>query len=165
MVTKNRLFWLFAATAVLVIAPPCFGSYGERPPTKTTRVMAINVSAPQQLSFSFGTAVSYPAPTFGHHIHGPDGRGVLFQVEPGLAGGKLGVGYAAFGGMAGVSAKVVALRTWWNPWLAQSNTTYVGVETSIFLMGFRLALGPLYSVTSNDHGSRWAFLGGIGIGF
>lgn len=161
---KTPFFWLLTVTSSLLIVSPCYGQYDELPPKKSTRVMSINIGAPQQLSFSLGTAISYPARTFEYGPEGVGGGALLFQIEPGLAGAKAGIGYGFFGGMAGGSAKIVALRTWWNPWLAQPDTTYIGLEASVSFL-FRLALGPLYCVTSNDHGSRWAFLGSIGVGF
>ena len=139
----------------------------DQPIIKSVAVYGGSISIPQIVSFSFGTIIAFPGESFRpDHYHGPWGRGILLQIEPGVAGGKLGIGYGRKEGTGGDAIKAVLLRTWGDPVLADENATYVGLEASVSVFALRLGLGPLYRVTDVDEDdSRWSSILGIGMGF
>ena len=125
----------------------------------------VRLSTPQIVSASAGVLIGEidapePPPPGTHLPHG-----MLLQVEPGLAGGKLSVGYAkgllpyAAGGL-----KLSALRTWGHPLVAKPRATYVGIEAeATFFVKF--SVGVMRRVGGNPASSRTMVTGGIGIGF
>jgi hypothetical protein len=125
----------------------------------------VRFSTPQIVSASAGVLIGQidapeppPPGTFLPH-------GLLLQIEPGLGGGKLSVGYAtgllpyAAGGL-----KLSALRTWGHPLVAKPHATYVGIEAeaSFFI---KLSVGVMRRVGGNPASSRTMLTGGIGLAF
>jgi len=150
----------------LLLESSAFPEESDHPVDKAMAVYALNISSPIIVSFSIGTIIAFPGESFKpDRHHGPWGRGLLLQIEPGVAGGKVGIGYADKSGMGGHGIKGVLLRTWGEPWLADENATYVGVEAFAHMGGFRLGVGPLYRITDAEDASRWSVILGIGMGF
>jgi hypothetical protein len=123
---------------------------------------ALNVEAgsPLWLSANLGLRVALGPP----HT----ARGLLLQVQPGVGGGALNVGFVpvsfyAQGTQAvafGVKARL--LRTWGSPWGTEPGRTYAGFEVGI-AVGVKLAAGLLWKVDSGPGDDRivtWS----IGIG-
>jgi hypothetical protein len=126
------------------------------------------LSTPQVVSGSAGfligpldappRAPDAPPPTKVYVPHG-----VLVQVEPGIGGGKMGLGYVK--GLPPVAAggiQAFYLRTWGQPLWTEKRRSYVGLEfDATFLL--KLSVGVMRSV---DDGPRdIAFTGGLGFGF
>jgi hypothetical protein len=125
----------------------------------------VRISTPQIVSASAGVLIGEidapeppPPGTFLPH-------GLLLQVEPGLAGGKLSAGYAS--GLlpyAAYGIKLSALRTWGHPLVARPRATYLGIEAeaSFFV---KFSVGVMQRVGGNPASSGTMVTGGIGIGF
>ena len=101
----------------------------------------------------------------------PRGDGVFVGVEPGLAGGKLNVGFSQRGFcrhfFESYAAKVTLLRTWNRPWLADQATTYLGAEMSAspgFLPNLVVNLGALRRVSAKRGTRDWVLTFGLGFG-
>ena len=96
--------------------------------------------------------------------HGEPGQhGLLIQVEPGLGGGKVGLGYAkGLLNVGGAGMKAFYMRTWGPTLWAQKNRGYVGVEADATLF-MKLSVGVMRTVGEGPRDT--AFTGGIGIGF
>jgi hypothetical protein len=118
-------------------------------------VYGFQITTPQKLSASVGTLVSLRA-------RGSD-DGLLLQIEPGLGGIKGALGYGARGALFGWSARVAGLRTWGDPWGADSDTTYVGPEATFSFFSLKVGLGALRQVSGDD--DDWLCTAGLGIGF
>ena len=90
-------------------------------------------------------------------------RGLLLQVEPGIGGGKVGIGFAkGLLNVGGAGVKAFYLRTWGQPIFVDRNRSYAGVEADATLV-LKLSVGVMRSI---DDGPRdTAFTGGIGFGF
>jgi hypothetical protein len=90
-------------------------------------------------------------------------RGLLVQAEPGVGGGKIGVGYAkGLPNVAAAGIKAFYLRTWGQPLFVDRNRNYVGIEGDATLF-MKLSLGVMRSV--GDGPRDIAVTGGVGIGF
>ena len=122
------------------------------------------LGGPQKLSANLGIRI--PA---GSQAARGYGRGVVFQVQPGLAGGSLNVGwmpvsFAAQGTQAiGAGLKARLLRTWGSPWGADPDRTYAGVEGAL-VIGVKASVGVLWRLGSGT-GRRTVVTWGVGIGF
>jgi hypothetical protein len=89
--------------------------------------------------------------------------GLFLQAEPGIGGGKVGLGFAK--GLPPVGAagiKAFVLRTWGQPLWGTKNRTYAGLEVD-FTLFMKLSLGVMRRVDRAPHDTR--LTGGIGIGF
>ena len=132
------------------------------------------LGGPQKLSANLGFRVATGTPE-----QRGIGRGFVFQVQPGLAGGSLNAGwmptsFAAQGTQAiGVGLKARLLRTWGSPWGADPRRTYAGVEAAA-VIGVKLSIGVLWRLGSAGGGSagagsaggrRSVLTWGAGIGF
>ena len=122
------------------------------------------VGGPQKLSANLGIRIpTGPAPARGY------GRGIVFQVQPGIAGGAVNVGcmpvsFAAHGTQAlGAGVKARLLRTWGSPWGADADRTYAGFEAAA-VIGVKASVGVLWKLGS-DTGRRTVVTWGVGIGF
>jgi len=105
-----------------------------------------------------------------------DFRGPFIELEPGLGGGKLSVGWSRVTGKTnrsgsflkaafiGTAYKVTVLRTWGDHGWVEGGRTYAGVELGLPVAQANLGLGLLYRVDSGD-GGRWMVIGGAGWGF
>jgi hypothetical protein len=145
--------------ATLLLAGPA--AYAGILPT-----WGVRASTPQIVSASGGLLIGEidPAePPADGTTHLP--HGLLLQVEPGLGGGKLSVGYAK--GLlpyAGFGLKLSALRTWGNPLWAEPHATYLGVEAdaSFFI---KLSLGLMKRVGGNRESRDVLVTAGVGLAF
>ncbi len=97
------------------------------------------------------------------------GRGFVFQVQPGVAGAALNVGWMPFAFAAqgtqaiGVGVKARLLRTWGSPWGADPDRTYAGVEAAA-VIGVKASVGVLWKISSGS-GRSTVVTWGVGIGF
>jgi hypothetical protein len=96
------------------------------------------------------------------------GHGLLLQVQPGIGGGAVNLGwvpvsFAAQGTQAiAVGVKARLLRTWGSPWGTEPGRTYGGFEIAA-AVGVKLSVGYLWKVDDgpgDDHVFTW----GVGIG-
>jgi hypothetical protein len=96
------------------------------------------------------------------------GHGLLFQVQPGIGGGALNLGwvpvsFAAQGTQAicvGVKARL--LHTWGSPWGTEPGRTYGGFEVAA-AVGVKLSVGVLWKLDSGV-GDDTIVTWGVGIG-
>lgn len=122
------------------------------------------LGGPQKLSANLGLRV--PA---GSEASRGYGSGVVFQVQPGIAGGSLNVGFVpvsfAAQGTQAISAGVKArlLRTWGSPWGADPDRTYAGLEAAV-VIGVKASVGVLWKLGS-EAGRRTVVTWGVGVGF
>ena len=105
-----------------------------------------------------------------------DFRGPFIELEPGLGGGKLSVGWSRVTGKTnrsgsflkaafiGAAYKVTVLRTWGDLGWVDGGRTYAGLELGLPVAQANLGLGLLYRVDGGD-GGRWMVIGGAGWGF
>jgi hypothetical protein len=105
-----------------------------------------------------------------------DFRGFFAELEPGLGGGKLSLGWARVGGYTnrsgsllragyiGTAYKLTLLRTWGNHGWVEGGRTYAGVELGVPVAQANVGIGLLYRVDGSDDG-RWMVTGGAGWGF
>ena len=105
-----------------------------------------------------------------------DFRGPFIELEPGLGGGKLSVGWSRVTGetnrsgsflkaaFIGAAYKVTVLRTWGDLGWVEGGRTYAGLEFGLPVAQANLGIGLLYRVDSGD-GGRWMVIGGAGWGF
>ncbi|MXW01942.1 MAG: hypothetical protein F4X59_13295 [Holophagales bacterium] len=105
-------------------------------------------------------------------------RGFVAQIEPGSAGGQLGIGYArviatpkprsAFlnNVYVGWSARAVLVRTWGASELDPARQTLAGFEGQFALPRLSFNLGVLRRISSAHEGAdRYVYTAGIGWGF
>jgi hypothetical protein len=124
----------------------------------------VEVGGPQKVSANLGLRVAA-----GSEQARGYGRGFVFQVQPGLAGGALNVGwmpvsFAAQGTQAiGFGVKARLLRTWGSPWGADADRTYAGVEAAA-VIGIKASVGVLWKLGSGE-GRRTVVTWGVGLGF
>jgi hypothetical protein len=105
-----------------------------------------------------------------------DHRGPFVEIEPGLGGGKLSVGWTRVTGSTtrsgslmraafiGAAYKATVLRTWGDNGWVEGGRTYAGFELGVPVAQANVGLGLLYRVDSGD-GGRWLITGGAGWGF
>jgi hypothetical protein len=105
-----------------------------------------------------------------------DLRGFFAEVEPGLGGGKLSLGWARVtgqtnrsgsllrAGFIGAAYKLTVLRTWGDRGWVEGGRTYAGVELGVPVAQANVGLGLLYRVDGGT-GGRWLVTGGAGWGF
>jgi len=105
-----------------------------------------------------------------------DFHGVFAELEPGLGGGKLSLGWARVTGetnrsgsfmkaaFIGAAYKLTVLRTWGDIGWVEGGRTYAGIEFGLPVARANLGIGLLYRVDSGD-GGRWLLTGGAGWGF
>lgn len=105
-------------------------------------------------------------------------RGFVAQIEPGSAGGQLGVGYARLVGVpkprsaflnnvyVGWSARAVLVRTWGDSELDPARQTLAGFEGQFSLPRVSFNLGVLRRISAAHEGAdRYVYTAGIGWGF
>jgi hypothetical protein len=105
-----------------------------------------------------------------------DFRGVFAELEPGLGGGKLSLGWARVtgttnrrgtllrAGYIGAAYKATVLRTWGDFGWVEAGRTYAGFEFGLPVAQANVGIGLLYRVDGGD-GGRWMVTGGAGWGF
>jgi hypothetical protein len=128
------------------------------------------LGSPQLVSLSGGVLIGQvdaPEPpadapkVVQERMHVPSG--LFLQVEPGVGGGKVALGFAK--GLPPVAAgglKAFYLRTWGQPLWVEKNRSYVGVELDATLF-MKLSIGVMRSI--DDGPADTAITGGIGVGF
>jgi len=106
-----------------------------------------------------------------------DLRGVFAQVEPGLAGGQLSVGWGRLIGDTGPTSRFLAnvhlaggvraslLRTWGDSPLGDEPQTLAGVEGELTITRVNFTVGLFRAVSGAGPHDDWVVTGGIGWGF
>ncbi len=136
------------------------GSILEWSPT-----VGVKVTAPQKLSVSIGFC---NIPWIG--LWGGD-TGMVFRLEPGLAGGKIHLGIRSAFSMVFIPITSVdicgsIMYTWNNPWNSLENDqTYAGVEMRGGFHFFILSAGIYRHISGVDTDHDWVFSCGAGLGF
>jgi hypothetical protein len=142
---------------------------------RTVRAMALRVSYPQVVSASIGWIfTSQPA---GYDCRTTcDHRGVFAQVEPGLGGGKLSLGWGRVIGeqnhrgvtlsrvFLAMGFKASLLRSWGADSQIPPDQTYLGPEYEFSVARVNMGLGALARI-DGDSGSGWIVTGYLGWGF
>jgi hypothetical protein len=105
-----------------------------------------------------------------------DYRGPFVEIEPGLGGGKLSLGWSRVTGRAnrtgsflkaafiGIAYKLSLLRTWGEDGWVPGDRTYAGFELGVPVARANLGIGLLYRVDDGD-GRKWTITGSVGWGF
>jgi hypothetical protein len=135
----------------------------------------LHLSYPQVVSASVAVMLSSQPKT--HDCRTPcDFRGPFIELEPGLGGGKLSVGWARVTGKTnrrgsfltaafiGAAYKLTILRTWGEYGWVPQNRTYAGFELGVPVAQANIGLGLLYRVDNGD-GRKWTITGSVGWGF
>jgi hypothetical protein len=103
-------------------------------------------------------------------------RGLLVQVEPGLAGGQIAAGYAVVVGETrstphlvravhvGYAFKGALLRTWGDE-VDPPDATWLGPEAEFTIVKVNFSLGAFRRISGRSDDDRWLVSGGIGWGF
>ena len=103
-------------------------------------------------------------------------RGPFVELEPGLGGGKLSLGWSRVTGttnrsgsflkaaFVGVAYKLTILRTWGDLGWVPKNRTYAGFELAVPIARANIGLGLLYRVDNGD-GKKWTITSSVGWGF
>jgi hypothetical protein len=104
-------------------------------------------------------------------------RGLLVQLEPGLGGGQLAVGYAVAVAETrttpwlvravhvGYAFKGALLRTWGDEGSDPPQATWLGVESEFTIVKVNFSLGAFRRVSGESAEDRWLVTAGIGWGF
>ena len=122
---------------------------GERPAVEP----ALNAEVGSPLCFSANLGIRVPLGASGY------GRGLLLQVQPGVGGGAVNIGFVPVSfygqGMQAIAFGVKArlLRTWGSPWGTEPGRTYAGFEVGVAL-GVKLAVGLMWKVDSGPRDDR-----------
>ena len=135
----------------------------------------LHLSYPQVVSASVAVMLSSQPKTY--DCRTPcDFRGPFIELEPGLGGGKLSVGWARVTGntnqsgsflraaFIGAAYKLTILRTWGEYGWLPKNRTYAGFELGVPVIQANFGLGLLYRVDGGD-GRKWTITGSVGWGF
>ena len=140
-------------------------------------ITRVRYSIPLEFSVGGGAVVarvpaSHDCATFCEY------RGFVAQLEPGSAGGQLGLGYARLIGThkprsaflnniyVGWSARAVLVRTWGDSGLDPDRQTLAGFEGQFALPRITFNLGVLRRISSAHEGAdRYVYTAGIGWGF
>ncbi|RKZ06583.1 hypothetical protein DRQ25_13595 [Candidatus Fermentibacteria bacterium] len=127
--------------------------------------VGLKVTTPQKISVSIGFS-SIPW----NSLWG-GGSGLVFRLEPGLAGGKVHLGVRSAFSMVFIPITSVdiccsLMYTWNNPWNGLANDqTYAGIEARGGFHLFILSAGIYRHVSGVDADHDWIFSGGVGLGF
>lgn len=135
----------------------------------------LHVSYPQVVSASIAIMLSSQPRSY--DCTTPcDHRGPFAELEPGLGGGKLSLGWARVtgntnrsgsllrAGFIGAAYKLTVLRTWGDHGWVEGGRTYAGFELGVPVAQANVRIGLLYRVDNGD-GGRWLVTGGAGWGF
>ena len=129
---------LLATVAALLVAAPLAA--------EVEPAFGVEIGSPQKLSANLGLRLAAGSESARGY-----GRGFVLQLQPGLAGGALNVGFmplsfAAQGTQAiGAGLKARLLRTWGSPWGAETGRTYAGFELAAVL-GVKASVGLLWKL-------------------
>ena len=121
--------------------------------------LGLRAGIPQKLSAAVGIVTGRNYSEKGHT------EDLAVYVEPGLASGRVSVGYiSGFGNMgSGFGLAATGMRTWKDPLNLTTNATYVGGELwvwPVFFSGPRI--GVFRKITGVSHG--WFFTADFGFG-
>jgi hypothetical protein len=139
-------------------------------PEDTTRHVAfhpalgLRIGEPQQASVAVGVLAGSRWQSRGRE----HARDAALFVEPGLSGGRVSLGYGAYGRGLGSGGAIAAtvLRTWRNPWGVKPNVTYAGGELFVWpLMFIGPRVGVFHSISPGNAANRWLFSVDLGVGF
>jgi hypothetical protein len=142
---------------------------------RTVRIAALRLSYPQLVSGSFGwLATRQPRD---YDCRTPcDMWGPFTQIEPGLGGGKISVGYgrvigeqrrgpiALSGVYLALGIKATVLRTWGSASLEPEDQTYAGAEFEFSVAKVNMGIGALNRMQGSS-GEEWIVTGYMGWGF
>ncbi len=151
---------LLAVLVILCSVSPVNGGFPEWTPT-----VGVKVTTPQKLSVSIGFS-NIPW----NSLWGGD-SGMVFRLEPGLAGGKVHLGIRSAFSMVFIPVTSIdmccsLMYTWNNPWNGLANDqTYAGVEFRGVFHFIVLSAGIYRHVSGGDTDHDWVFSGGVGFGF
>ncbi len=134
-------------------------------------------STPLQFSIGVGALVAR-LPDSHDCVEFCEYRGLVLQVEPGTAGGQLGVGFARLMSRrrpsspfltdvyVGWGARAVVLRTWGDSGLDPRAQTLAGLEAQFTLVRFSFSAGVMRRISSaHDDADRFVYTAGFGWGF
>jgi hypothetical protein len=146
---------------VVVILISVFQVQAQEMPVKIGEsiVLGAVVTQPQIVNGSFTFVWGYDKPhSYEKFLH----------LEPGLMGGKLALGIGGTDFLHLFSLRATYLRTWWEPWGAEKNANYGGLE---FYMGvhaprfpIKLGIGVFRLISEQDTEHDWIFSWGVGWG-
>ena len=151
---------LLAVLVLLLSVSAVNGGFPEYSPT-----VGVKVTVPQKISVSIGFS-NIPW----NSLWGGD-SGMVFRLEPGLAGGKVHLGIRSAFSMVFIPITSIdicgsLMYTWNNPWNGLENDqTYAGVETRGGFHFFVLSAGIYRHISGGDTDHDWTFSGGAGFGF
>jgi hypothetical protein len=104
-------------------------------------------------------------------------KGPLLQLEPGIGGGQVSVGYATLIATGprnerflsdvylGLGIKGALLRTWSDTASEPADRTFAGIEGEFTITRFNFSLGMLYDLSDHGPGDGWRTTFGMGWGF
>jgi len=126
--------------------------------------LSLEIGSPQKLSGNLGIRIGLV------RAGEPDyGKGLLLQLQPGLGGGAVNLGWApvalpAWGSQAvGFVVKARLLRTWGDPWALEPDQTFAGGEVGLAWI-VKVSFGVLTRVGSGGSGKKTTFTWSIGVG-
>jgi hypothetical protein len=135
----------------------------------------LHLSYPQVVSVSI--AVMLTSQPRSYDCRTPcDHRGPFAELEPGLGGVKLNIGWARVigstdrsgsfltAGFLGTAYKLSLLRTWGDHGWVEGGRSYAGFELGVPVAQANVGIGLMYRVDGGD-GGRWMVTGGAGWGF
>ena len=140
-------------------------------------ITRVRYSTPLEFSVGAGAVVAR-VPASHECVAFCEFRGFVAQLEPGLAGGQFGIGYARLVGTrkprtaflnnvyVGWSARAVLVRTWGDSKLDPARQTLAGFEGQFALPRITFNLGVLRRISSaHEDADRYLYTAGIGWGF
>jgi hypothetical protein len=150
-------------------------AHEENSARRMVGLAALRLSYPQVVSVSLGFVASrQPAD---YDCRTPcDLWGPFAQVEPGVGGGKLSLGYGRIIGEHHRGGKILSnvylalgikgtvLRTWGSESLEPTDQTYAGAEFEFSVAKVNFGIGALNRVTG-DAGRPWIVTAHLGLGF
>ena len=137
---------------------------------------AADVSYPKRVSGSLGVLFT-SVPTYLDCRDVCDVRGMVAQIEPGLAGGQVSLGFARIIAQAGKSERLLSkfhlayglkaalLRTWGDSPLEPEHQTLAGIEGEFSIDRVNFRLGVFHRITDVASKERITVTGGLGWGF
>jgi hypothetical protein len=150
--------------------------YDSKLETRKVGLLGLRVTHPKRLSGSIGAMLVKQHPDFDCTTL-CSFRGPFVQLEPGLNGGQLSVGYAELVAEKGRNAyylrrvivgfglRAAVLRTWGDASVDPVRQTFLGAEGDFTIAQVNFRLGLFHSITSANETDRWLISGGIGWGF
>lgn len=150
--------------------------YDARKKTSAVGLLGARLSYPEYLSGTIGVLWARHPVDF-DCTTGCDHRGLMLEVDPGIAGAQVGVGYGILVGDKGLNkffirrvyvgwgGMVKYLRTWGNDSLEPKHQSFLGAEGKFTFTQINVRLGVFRSMAGSDASDRWLVTGGLGWGF